>query len=318
MRTRDVTDRICSSTCGGGVGLECLWGRYDYQVNTSTIRTFDVAGTRTFVWEYGAPEGRPVFLVHGFRGDHHGLEGLAQQLAERNPGFRFLVPDLPGFGATGPMPATQHDLAGYGEWLVALVEQAAPDGHTMLGHSFGSLVVSAALHAGLTPEQVILINPIAAPALEGPQAVLTQLAIGYYRAGSLLPERAAKGLLGNRVIVRVMSEVMAKTRDPELRAWIHAQHHAYFSAFSDSATLLEAFRASVSHTVREFASDFHVPTLLIVGDRDDITPLAAQLDLQRRIPGATLRILPGIGHLVHYEAVAEAAAWITDALGDLA
>ncbi|MBC9943933.1 alpha/beta hydrolase [Leucobacter sp. cx-328] len=308
---------MLSAHCGAraAASWNVRGGRYDKQVNTSTVHTFEVAGTHTHVWEYGSADGWPVFLVHGFRGDHHGLEGLAESLAEKNPGKRFLVPDLPGFGETGPMAGTEHNLAAYGDWLVALVAEAAPEGHTMLGHSFGSLVVSAALRAGLSPDQVILVNPIASPALEGPQAVLTQLAIGYYKAGSLLPERAAKELLGNRLIVRVMSEVMAKTRDPELRAWIHAQHHAYFSAFSDSATLLEAFKASVSHTVREFAGEYRVPTLLIVGDRDDITPLAAQLDLERRIPGATLRIIPGTGHLVHYEAVADAAAWITDALG---
>lgn len=271
-------------------------------------------GIETRTWQYGAPEGPTLILVHGFRGDHHGLQGIAESLAVTAPELRVLVPDLPGFGQTPAIPGREHDIALFGEWLRAFAPAAAPAGSAILGHSFGSLVVGSALAGGLAPERTILINPISAPALEGPQAVLTQLAIGYYRAADLLPERAARGLLGNPVIVRVMSEVMAKTRDPELRSWIHGQHASYFSSFSDPSTLLQAFRASVSHTVTEFAPAFTMPTLLIAGDRDDITPLTKQLELQRRIPGAGLRIIPGTGHLVHYEAVDDAVAEIASFL----
>lgn len=267
-------------------------------------------GIETRAWQYGEPDGAPLILVHGFRGDHHGLEGLAHGLAETLPGTRMIVPDLPGFGETPAIPDREHDIELYGEWLRAFAAEAAPGGFAMLGHSFGSLVVGAAIVGGLAPSRLILVNPISAPALQGPQAALTQLAIGYYRAAELLPERAARGLLGNSAIVRVMSEVMAKTGDPGLRSWIHGQHAAYFSTFSDPSTLLQAFRASVSHTVPEFAGAFTMPTLLIAGERDDITPLSQQLELHHRVPGSRLRIIPGTGHLVHYEAVPDAVAFI--------
>jgi pimeloyl-ACP methyl ester carboxylesterase len=267
-------------------------------------------GIDTRAWQYGGPDGTAMILVHGFRGDHHGLEGLARGLAEALPGTRMIVPDLPGFGETPAIPGREHDIELYGEWLREFAAAAAPQGFAILGHSFGSLVVGAAIAGGLAPSRLILINPISAPALQGPQAVLTQLAIGYYRAADLLPERAARGLLGNPAIVRVMSEVMAKTGDPELRSWIHGQHASYFSTFSDPSTLLQAFRASVSHTVPEFASAFTMPTLLIAGERDDITPLPRQLELHHRVPGSRLRIIPDTGHLVHYETVPDAVAFI--------
>lgn len=271
-------------------------------------------GIETRTWVYGDPAGEPLVLVHGFRGDHHGLEGLAEHLAAALPHLAVYVPDLPGFGETPAIPNREHTLALYGEWLVAFAAEVAPEPGLILGHSFGSLVVSSALAQGLPSRRTMLINPIAAPALEGPQAVLTQFAIGYYRAAALLPERGAKSLLGSPLIVRAMSEVMAKTGDKELRRWIHDQHHRYFSQFADSRTLLEAFKASVSHTVAEFADAYDMPTLIITGDRDDITPLAKQLDLARRIDDAEMMILPGVGHLVHYEAVAEATERIVQFL----
>lgn len=273
-----------------------------------------VLGSNSHTWVYGDPEGHPTVLVHGFRGDHHGLSGIAEALSSAMPKLKIYVPDLPGFGDSPAIPGRTHDLALYGEWLRDFVAEIAPEGATVLGHSFGSLVVSSALAQGAQSLRTVLINPISAPALEGPKALLTKLALGYYRAAELLPERAARALLGNRLIVRGMSEVMAKTHDRELRRWIHDQHHQFFSRFASPQTLLQAFRASVSHTVIEFASAYTMPTLIIAGERDDITPLSKQLDLQRLVPDAQLHILPGTGHLVHYEAVAETVWWIRDFL----
>lgn len=266
-------------------------------------------GIHTRAWQYGAADGPLLVLVHGFRGDHHGLEGLAQAAVSLAPELRILVPDLPGFGETPAIPDRAHDLALYGEWLVAFMAQvtSTESRGAILGHSFGSLVVANALSQGLSPSRILMINPISAPALQGPQALMTQLAIAYYRCADVLPETPSRALLGNPLVVRLMSEVMAKTRDAELRRWIHQQHHQYFSVFSDSRTLLQAFRASVSHTVTQYASDFHAPTLFLAGDRDDITPLRAQLELAKRVPQAELRVVPGVGHLVHYEAVDYAA-----------
>lgn len=278
----------------------------------------ETLGMRTRAWGYGDPEGAPLILVHGFRGDHHGLEGIARAVVERLPGVRAIVPDLPGFGETPPVPDREHDLDLYGDWLRAFAAEAAPAGYAILGHSFGSLVVANAVAGGLEPARAIVLNPISSPALEGPQAAMTRLAIAYYRAGDALPERPARALLGHPAIVRVMSEFMAKTRDRELRRWIHAQHRAYFSEFSDTATLLEAFRASVSHTVADYAAAFTVPTLVVAGERDDISPPAAQLALHRRIPGSRFRVLPGVGHLVHYETVGDAAEEIAAFLGESA
>src|SRR5690606_28050137 len=99
------------------------------------------------------------------------------------------------------------------------------------GHSFGSIVTSAAVAGGLETPQLILVNPIGAPALEGPKGVMTRLAVFYYAMGARLPEKLGTALLRNRAIVRIMSVTMAKTKDAELRRFIHDQHDTYFSLF---------------------------------------------------------------------------------------
>jgi pimeloyl-ACP methyl ester carboxylesterase len=270
-------------------------------------RTVDLLGSRTAWWEYGPADAHQVIVVvHGFRGDHHGLEPVVAQL----PGVRILSPDLPGFGDSTPLRDARHDIAGYSAWLRAFVEATGTRDATVLGHSFGSIVVSAALADGLPSPRAILVNPIAAPALEGPRGILTRLAVLYYRAAAVLPERAGFGLLRNRAIVRVMSEAMAKTRDRALRRWINDQHDRFFSAFSDRRVVLEAFRASVSSDASTYAPRVGVPVLLVAAERDDITPVAAQHRLQRLFADARLVVIPRVGHLIHYETPGEAAGSI--------
>jgi pimeloyl-ACP methyl ester carboxylesterase len=261
-------------------------------------RELEVLGGTTRCWIYGPPDAATTILaVHGFRGDHHGLEPIVAQL----PDVRVISPDLPGFGESTPF-AGEHDIPGYRAWLRTLVDRLE-----LSGHSFGSIVAAAAMAGGLPASKLVLVNPIAAPALAGPRGVLTRLAVLYYRMGAVLPERLGFGLLRNRLIVRGMSAAMAKTRDASLRRWIHSEHDRYFSGFADRRTVLEAFRASVGSDVSHFAADIQAPTLLVAADRDDITDVAAQHELAERFPDAELVVLHDVGHLIHYEKPVEAA-----------
>ncbi|HWL78938.1 alpha/beta hydrolase [Microbacterium sp.] len=269
-------------------------------------REVDVLGGRTAYWVYGPPDApTTIVAVHGFRGEHHGLEPVVAHLPE----YRIVSPDLPGFGETAPVPDRRHDLDLYAEWLTAFAAEVAPDA-VILGHSFGSIVVSAAVARGLRTPRVVLVNPIGAPALEGPRGILTRLAVFYYRAGARLPRRLGEALLRNRAIVRAMSVSMAKTRERDIRRFIHDQHDTYFSRFADRDVLHDAFVASVSHDVREFAPRIEQPTLLVAAQRDDITPIEAERHLATLFPHADLVEIPDVGHLIHYETPAEAATAI--------
>lgn len=256
---------------------------------------------------YGSAGPHVVFL-HGLRGDHHGLEPIVAHLA----GVRVTVPDLPGFGTSEPLRGDRHDIDGYAAWTRDLLDALAPGGDAVLaGHSFGSIVAAAAVAGGARVERLVLVNPIATSALAGPRVAMTRLTVLYHRVAAALPERAGTALLRNRVITRVASVAMVTTPDRSLRRWIHAEHDRYFSTFADRTTLLEAFHASVGHDVSEFAAGVAVPTLLVAAERDDIAPPAAQRVLVGLFPAARLEMVPGTGHLAHYEAPAAVARAIT-------
>ena len=274
----------------------------------------EVLGGRTAYWLYGPADAAvTIVAVHGFRGEHHGLEPVVAFL----DGVRVISPALPGCGESPPLPGRAHTLDAYAAWLTAFAGEVAP-GAVILGHSFGSIVTSAAVAAGLRTPRLVLVNPIGAPALAGPRGVLTRLAVCYYWAGAKLPRAMGERLLRNGLIVRAMSAAMAKTGDKGLRAFIHDQHDTYFSRFADRDVLHDAFVASVSHDVSEFAARIDVPTLLVAAVRDDITPIEAERRLRTRFPDAQLVEIPEVGHLIHYETPAQAAAAITPFLQPVA
>ncbi len=243
-------------------------------------------------------------MIHGFRGTHHGLSLIARGLRRD---YTVIVPDLPGFGEGETL--THYSLDAYVQWLHLFVKKqhlTAPP--IILGHSFGSIITAA--YAARYPRelrQLILVNPIGAPALEGPKRALTKLAIFYYRVGTILPERAARRWLASKTVVMIMSTTMAKTTDKARRAFIHDQHRQHFSTFHSAQSVSEAFQTSVSHTVGDFARRITVPTLLIAGALDDITPLGKQFALVKLFPQATLKIIDQVGHLTHYETPAKVA-----------
>ena len=305
---REPTGWVGESRLGAVVG----WSPYGAEIarTPAQVEELPLRGGRTRVYRYGEDSAGPlVVFLHGLRGDHHGLVPIVAHLA----GLRVLVPDLPGFGGSPPLPHDRHDLAGYRAWAGELLVALAPDGDAVLaGHSFGSIVAAATVAAGAPARGLVLVNPIAAPALAGPRRLATRGTVAYHRLAAALPEAAGTALLRSRTITRLASMAMVQTPDRRLRRWIHAEHDRRFNGFADRRVLLEAFGASVGSTVLDSAARVGVPTLLVAGERDDLAPVAAQRELVGRFPDARLVVLPGTGHLAHYEAPAAVAAAITE------
>lgn len=248
-----------------------------------------------------------IIMIHGYRGTHHGLLLIGKQLKNT---MNVIIPDLPGFGRGAHLK--HYDIDNYVEWLHGYIKkQGLRQTPYLMGHSFGSIICAAyAKKYPKTIKKLILVNPIGAPALEGPRRIFSKLAIVYYKIGAALPDRAARAWLSSPLIVRIMSETMAKTKDKELRAFIHDQHRRYFSKFFNAQVALEAFTASVSHDVSQYAKDIETPTLLIAGSLDDITSLSDQYALKKKFPHARLKVIDNVGHLTHYETPDKVAAYI--------
>ena len=269
-------------------------------------QTVELPSGTTAYWTYPATSeriGRIVF-IHGYRGNHHGLEAIAGAL----PNFEIVIPDLPGFGKSAPFKG-KHSVGAYEQWLRAFVDSVFDEETIVLGHSFGSIITAAAATSGLS-NRLILVNPVSMFERTRKEKSLERLTNWFYGVGGLLPEGPANYLLSNPTMVRIMSEVLAKTKNKALRGWIHAQHAANFSDYAERRVAVEGYASSTSRNVASYARGIENEVLLIAGELDDITSVKDQIRTLHLFKNAHLEVIPNVGHLIHYETPAQAAALI--------
>ena len=60
---------------------------------------------------------------------------------------------------------------------------------------------------------------------------------------------------------------------------------------------LDAVRSIFTEDVRDCLKDVRVPTLVLVGEKDERTPIAWSREVEALVPGSTLAEIPGAGHL---------------------
>lgn len=276
--------------------------------------TDDDAGPR-------APRPR-LLLIHGFRGDHHGMQLIVDAL----PGYEIFVPDLPGFGETPPLRSPlgrrlEHTVERYADVVEALA-QSLHLGTTdvVAGHSFGSIVVSAHLQRASDSDSpatarrwagAVLLAPISDDIFRRPQLLPGALGVElYYRLCQVLPGGSADWALRSPAALAVTNMTMMVSPEPDLQDYIRDQHRRYFGAYSDRRTVLEAYRASSRHTVTDYAASLDLPVLLLSGSRDQLSTAAGRRALRDAVPGPRGRgpqweHLRGTGHLLHYEKPAQ-------------
>lgn len=284
---------------------------YQSAESRAVRNTADIDGNLCVYYEYPSTgdSGKTLVMIHGYRGNHRGLQAIAGGLNK----YRVIIPDLPGFGESRPLKTT-HSIQAYSDWLHKFLGalQLTDKAHLM-GHSFGSLVVGfyATQHS---PRSVSLVNPVSSPALEGQRAALTNLTKLYYSLASALPKAIGQWLLRSKLAVIVMSVVMAKTKQKALRRWIHNQHLANFSDFASVEVATEGYDASISADLSKLAPLISAPVLVVAATLDDITDIESQRKVSRLYSESTYREIQGVGHLVHYEAPDQAASFITEFL----
>lgn len=258
----------------------------------------------------GKPQASQLLAIHGFRGDHHGLELIVDGLTK----FDVWVPDLPGFGASSAMPDSEHTVEHYASIINQIAQHLTSP--TLLGHSFGSVIAAAAVAAQEVDYQhLVLLNPIAKPALaavSGVNRTATLITDRFYQLCAGLPTAVGRWLLRNPLIVWATGAFMTKTDDPRVLAYTHDQHQAYFSGFESPTTLLQAYRSSIAHTVTDYASMLALPLTIVGGAEDelaspqDLHALAAQV----KSDNVETYVLQRTGHLLHYERAVATATMI--------
>lgn len=112
--------------------------------------------------EWGDPESPPFVFIHGVTSNAESFWRMAPAIAAA--GWHVVVVDMPGHGRTGHWQG-RHRFIETAADVVAWIREARLDrsGLTVLGHSWGGMVVAALPAAGLCPDRLILLDPPALP-----------------------------------------------------------------------------------------------------------------------------------------------------------
>lgn len=255
-----------------------------------------------------AGSGLPLLLLHAFPLDHSMWE-RQQPLAEH---LRIIAPDLRGFGASdGAGPESIAQLADDAVALLDSLHVTRPA--VVCGVSMGGYVAQhvAARHPGRIASLVLVDTKLEADTPEA-RAARVDLAAKVGRLGlSILADAMLPRLLAP-VATNADPKATARHRDNEasLRRMIVAQRvtttQAALAALGDRPDMTDAMR------------HVRVPTLLVVGADDQLTPPICLATAEEIIPDARLLIVPRSGHLTPLEAPEVFNAALLEFLGEMA
>ena len=230
-------------------------------------------------------QGPPLVLLHGILQDSRAwrrqLDGLADD-------FTVVAWDAPGCGYSSDPPETFR-LSEYAECLAGFIDALELESPHVLGLSLGgTFALGLYERRPSLPRTLILASAYAGWAGSLPDEVVVQRLEGCLREADLPPEQFIPGWMPG-----LLTENAAAGLAEELMAMMSQFHPVGYRVMAHS--MAEA-------DLRNVLGEIDVPTLLLYGEKDKRSPLSVAHDLHARIPGSTLRVLPGIGHLGNAEA----------------
>lgn len=220
--------------------------------------------------------GPPLLLLHGWGA----TKELMVPLAQRLPGFRVLVPDLPGFGNTAPPPRAW-GVDEYAAWVLLLLDRLGIDRASIVGHSNGGRIAIAIAVAA--PHRVSRLVLTDSAGIRPRHGVAHHWRVRSYR---LLRRTARAAWLPARV--RAVLQRRAERRGSD----------DYRAA---AGTVRGSMVRLVNADLRPLLPRIAAPTLLIWGERDGDTPLDDGREMERLIPDSGLVVFEGAGHFAYAE-----------------
>jgi len=245
------------------------------------MHTVELNGTQLAYREAG--EGSPLLLIHAFPLGgamwQPQLDGLSQQR-------RVIAPDLRGFGAS-PLGQPPAALEQYADDLAALLDALGIAQTAVGGLSMGGYIAFAFLRK--YRERVTAL--VLADTRAGPDS--EEARQGRER-NAQLAEREGAGPIADQMLPKLL----APGASEDLRAQVAALIRANQGAGVAAALRCMAARPDASLLL----PTIDVPTLVLVGAEDALTPPEEARAIQASIAGSTLVEIPHAAHLSNLEA----------------
>jgi non-heme chloroperoxidase len=250
-----------------------------------------------------AGQGPPIVFMHGIT---LGVGIWVRQFRELSKSHRVIAVSLRGHGQSIGV-AGSYAFERLADDVLEVLTELDVSGAVVVGHSMGGMVLQVAALAraeALRKHAVglVLLATDAGPAVPGPvgRPVGSTLAVMAGRAAGYA-ERHSKGVYPGSDLATWATRLCFGARPNPADVELVRSISAAVSPKAMAELLVPLFAFDVRIDLHEI----DLPTLVISGSRDLLTPPRRGREMADRIPGARLVVLPGCGHLVMLERSAE-------------
>jgi pimeloyl-ACP methyl ester carboxylesterase len=237
----------------------------------------DVNGVKLHYEESG--KGSPVVLVHGLGGS---IFDWVMQVPFFSKVYRVIAVEMRGHGESDPWSGA-YDIKMFSEDLAQFVRALGLQKAVFFGISMGGMIVMKFVldHPDIV-EALVLADT--APGLNGEtiKTGLEMASIGQKMTG----EELAMATMGYN-----FTPEFIKNNQEIIRQAIE------ISAARDPSSTFRAAQGLVSFDVKKRLKEIKVPTLIANGEDDRVIPLSVARDLNERIKGSKLIVLPKGRHM---------------------
>lgn len=228
--------------------------------------------------------GVPVVFLHGFPLDRTFWK---PQLSALIAQARCIAPDLRGFGDS--TPAAPYSMDQYADDVVALLDHLGIDRAVIAGLSMGGYVAFALWrrHRERVRALILADTRATADSAEGLEKRRALLEVARREGSGAVATRQLPTLLG----------ATTRERNPDVAEWLHLM--MAMQPVEGVAGAIEAMMARPDSTPD--LATITVPTLIVVGEEDTLTPPSDAAAMAGAIRGARLETLTLAGHLAPVE-----------------
>jgi pimeloyl-ACP methyl ester carboxylesterase len=244
--------------------------------------------------------GLPVVLLHAFPLNRTMWE---PQIAALFGECRCIVPDLRGFGDSPKSGPYSMDVMA--DDVIALLDALQIERAVVGGLSMGGYVALNLVRRYRPRVRALLLADTRAPAdtPEGRQKRDELIAVARSEGAAAVAEKQITGLIGKST----------REKQPELVDRIRGVMAG--ESVDGIVGALEAMKGRADSTA--LLATIDIPTLVVVGEEDVVTPPKEARAMHEQIRGSRLEIIPGAGHLSNIERPAAFNAALSDFVGSL-
>lgn len=258
-----------------------------------TEKTISIDGREVHYLEAGRSEAPPMILLQGNVGD--AIFHWQKMMPELAIDYHVVAPDLPGFGDSEPLSRTTFEALV--NWLDAFVSALELETATVVGTSVGGLI--ARLFAAQHPQKVSTLVLVNGGSLPATSPLMARILARIPLVNNLIFGSTSRQMVASREALNWLAlppEVVTENLNyapPDVMT-----DEMLSRAQANTAGLTRMMKTQVLSPVPE-ATTPTVPTLILWGENDDVSPLSVGKLIQSVIPDSTFISIADTQHAPH-------------------